>query len=898
MIRRAGRGGGVLGAVTAMVTVGLLLFPGAGRAQTLTVPLPMDSATESAGDDPFEEILLEFRIGRMARTTVRAYWDGEIALLPAAAVLDVAEIARAWTPDGALEATLHPHGTRIRVERASRSAFRNGEVVPAPPEWIRPDPDGDVYVAAPVMGALLGVTLQPDWEELAVVVRNPEGLPVARRLDREARWDALRGRHAASARVPRLELDAPALGGAVLDWGLSNSAEDPRNTAAYSVGLATRVLGGSLRVSQRSLGPAVQGAGRFDATYQAVLADAGWLTQIRLGDGFSTGPRLRDVRGFALTNAPYLRDVAFGSDAFAGRAGPGWEVELRQAGQTLDLTRADEQGAFALDIPLRYGENALQVVAFGPHGEVVTTERLLVMDRDRLPAGRFEWGISGGECRSARCRSTGNVDLRYGLSRRWTVRAGAEGFTRDTLASLVQPYVGLSGALTPSILLSLEGVRAGHLRAGAAYAPSPRIRVRAAHTAFSGHLDEPVLHDARRRRTTESDVLFRPDPARPRLLLRASLLDEGLEDRSRTRVQGSVTFPLGNLGIETGLRRELENPELGPRLVRDFQFAALSGMMALPGRRVLTLRTELELAGGDAVERARAQVGYQISSGTRLEVGAGWQRFTGASLVLSVSSYLPQLRNVTQLVAREGSRGQVSQFSQGTVYWNEATSQVSLAPGPGIERGGISGYVFVDANGNGILDPGEKGLEGVRVVVGNRAVTTDRLGRHAAWDLVPFEPVEVWADSASISDPFLVPSRDQVQVRVPPSSFGRVNIPVSPSRELMGRVVLVTGGESVALPYARLELMDLSSGRTRTLRSFSDGEFYESGIRPGRYELRLDPEYLRATGLVPLAAWVEVEVEAGSDPSPVGPIVLRVIPGEEQDPQAAADSARGGSGGA
>ena len=91
------------------------------------------------------------------------------------------------------------------------------------------------------------------------------------------------------------------------------------------------------------------------------------------------------------------------------------------------------------------------------------------------------------------------------------------------------------------------------------------------------------------------------------------------------------------------------------------------------------------------------------------------------------------------------------------------------APGAGevlvrIERGGISGYVFLDDNGNGIRDAGEPGIPGVRVVVGGRAVRTDARGRHSSWDLVPFEPVEIWTDSTSIPDPTLVPVRNQISV--------------------------------------------------------------------------------------------------------------------------------------
>jgi hypothetical protein len=164
----------------------------------------------------------------------------------------------------------------------------------------------------------------------------------------------------------------------------------------------------------------------------------------------------------------------------------------------------------------------------------------------------------------------------------------------------------------------------------------------------------------------------------------------------------------------------------------------------------------------------------------------------------------------------------------------------------------------------------------VRLVVGDHAVTTDAFGRHTAWDLVPFEPVEIWADSTFIEDPTLVPTRNAVRVTVPPASFRRVNVPVSPSSEITGTVLLVDGEGSSPLAYARLELFDIETGAVRPIRAFSDGEFYEAGVRPGRYRLRLVPDYLDQTGLVAEGEPVPLDVVAGSDGHGVDPVVLRV----------------------
>lgn len=822
-----------------------------------------------------QEILVDLRIGRLAGRTVRALTDGGEVYLPVSDLLEMSEIDHTVSERGVLRAVLHPGARAVVLEADAGTAAVDDRGVEVSAGDLAID-QRTLFVRRSLIERLFDLTIRTDWTDLTAVVMDPERTPLGRRVAREARWRTLTGEAASGAPSRRVPMEQRSLGGAVVDWSLSSNARDPSGSAAYAVGAGGRLWGGGLQVSARSVGPFGMGAHRVDASYQTVWRDRSWLTQMRLGDGFSTGPRIRSMRGVSLTNAPFTRESFFGVDSFTGRVGPGWDVELRQADRTVDLSRSDEQGAFALDIPLRYGENAVQVVAFGPHGEVVTTERLILLGADRLPSGRFEWGLSGGACRDDRCEATGNLDLRYGLSDRWTVRGGAEGFVRDSVPSLLQPYLSLTGMPLPGLQLASEAVHDGLLRGGLTYAPSPRMRVRGAFTAFSTSVTEPVLHGGRRRSTTEADLMVRPLAGLPQWLVRASFLHQKLDVGTLSTLQAASTVRLGNADVELGVRRETNYAGVGPTSTRDVQLASMTGHLPFPSRGRLWGRAEVELVDASALREVRGRVAYQLGRSTRLEVGSGWRRDTGADLTLTLSADLGGLQSLIQLVAHQGAPSRVTQVSRGAVTWNEATEQVSFSGGPGLERGGISGYVFVDENGNGVRDPAERGLDDVRVVVGGRTVRTDAEGRHEAWDLAPYEPVRVWADSTSIADPRLVPVRNEVEVVVPPSSFGRLDIPVTPSREIWGRVVRVTPHGEVPLPHAALELLELETGAVRSVRAFSDGEFYAAGVKPGRYELRVDEGFLRGLDVTPEREAVVLDVEAGRDAGGVGDIVIRL----------------------
>src|SRR5213076_3496697 len=78
--------------------------------------------------------------------------------------------------------------------------------------------------------------------------------------------------------------------------------------------------------------PICDGHAQGAASWTGVWRDARWLKQLRLGDGFTTGPRLRSQRGLFLTNAPYLRPSVLGAMRYDGRLDPGWTLEAYRSG--------------------------------------------------------------------------------------------------------------------------------------------------------------------------------------------------------------------------------------------------------------------------------------------------------------------------------------------------------------------------------------------------------------------------------------------------------------------------------------------------------------------------------------------------------------------------------------
>jgi uncharacterized repeat protein (TIGR01451 family) len=77
------------------------------------------------------------------------------------------------------------------------------------------------------------------------------------------------------------------------------------------------------------------------------------------------------------------------------------------------------------------------------------------------------------------------------------------------------------------------------------------------------------------------------------------------------------------------------------------------------------------------------------------------------------------------------NRVQAAHQLTGNALSNEASARVRLIPDPDLDCTDVTGKVFDDANRNGLQDPGERGLPGVRIATARGLIaTTDTYGRY------------------------------------------------------------------------------------------------------------------------------------------------------------------------
>lgn len=827
-----------------------------------------------------EPVLIDLRLGRITGRTVQAFRSDEAALIPLQAFFDLAEMRSRRETDGTLVALFQPGNREFRVYLRRASISVDGAERPLRTGEYLANED-DVFLSTAVLGDVLDLQWEVSWTDLLVTVVDPSDLPIARRLRREAFAPGrLAGEIVAPADGQLRETRYP-VEGLVVDYNFLVPTQPGPKQGAYAMGLGLFVLGGSLEARAQSQGEFSTGTLRYDLSWTGVWRTNPYLSQLRLGDGFSSGPRTRALTGIALGNVPFRRPQILGELPFRESLGPGWQVEAYRGGRLIAFDSVNALGQFAIDVPIQYGENPVDFIAYGPFGEVRQFNRTYRVNPNAIPAGRIEYGVSLGACRgTAPCTANGNADLRYGLSTRWTVGGGVDRFWRDTLPDLTHPYLSLTGSLTNAFQLEAEYVADAVARGVVRFEPSVYFLLEAEAARFDTTARAPILTiDGRARQYTLFGQI-RPFAGRLRnwFLLDASYdITESRADQARSLRLGASLQP-GQVRLIPSLRWRETTPQGGGASSSELLWGL--NVISLPIRQLgpvlgrLTSRAGIDMRSPGGVESWSAFVSYPVARNVRLELGGFKTRGTPAALTVFFAADLASLRAYTTVQRSPTGDWTATQQVQGSVLYDAPYRKVTLAAGPSIQQGGVSGRVFLDLNDNGRMDTGEPVLPGVQVTVGIYSQRSNARGEFRLWQFPAFDPVAAAVDTTTLASPLWLPTYGSIRVDPQPNRFSTLNIPILPGGMAEGIVTRETTRGPQPVAGAALVFRHLGTGRTQDVSTFSDGSFYEMNLRPGTWEVRVDPQVEERLGL--RAEPVRFIIRPRANGEAVGGIVLRL----------------------
>jgi hypothetical protein len=785
------------------------------------------------------EMVVRLRVEDAIDQVVFAYARDSTLLLPLGQFAELVELrVDDVVPFAHFRGTLTPSDVPFGFETGARGVLTVG-VDEQPLDSTRAVwRDAELYVDADLLADLLGVQGRMEWSELLYYVSDADALPIVRRLERERRREIM-AREAGRPEAVRLPTASPPIDGAAVDWAVTSATRDPIGTSTLAMGVGSQLGGGSLDLRYAHFNAAGQGSDVLDFSWMKAWPEQRWVRQFSIGEIAATGRTSPGILGLSVTNQPYLRPVEFADEILAGYFPEGWEVDVYRGGQLVGFTVVDASGHYGVNLPVRYGSNPVTLVAYGPHGEVVQTERTFEVPFQRLPAHQFEYGVSAGGCRGPLCRTAANLDLRYGVSRQITVQSGVDWFARDSMPSLIHPYVLASVAATEALSVTGEAVLNGLGRVRADFAPTPNLRVSASQTWFDMSDPRPLVGSLVEANRTDVRAFWRPGTSADRLFFEAAGTRSAQRDQTRytaavsatvrwsgARLKGGVFYERAvsgraAIGSRTGIQTEMNT-------LLPYSWGPLGSTFVRQGMRV----------EGDGITQIGFGLGRQLLHVLRGDMDLTWdQRGQGAALSLSVTAVLPRVRAVSRNLYTGQSGLQGSQHVEGSMLYNRLGSRATFTNGRALGRAGVAGEVYLDENANGVRDANESGVAGVRVTVGSFVVRTDSAGQFDVWDLVPFERTVIEIDTLSVPNPTWIPALGPAYLHPTPNSYQPVSLALLQGGEVSG--VVSYGDPGVGLAGVFVLLFNVESGQTTRILTFSDGVFYALGLRPGTYEARV-----------------------------------------------------------
>lgn len=776
----------------------------------------------------------------------------------------------------------------LAIERDSNTVQIVNNERPLQPGELYDTPEG-WCIDTDALGGWFGVSLTANLRDSVLRLDSEQPLPFMEAIERKSRAARLRPERDSDLsayprasqpyalwRTPSVDVVAEAnyrrdSGRDRFDTRYEVFASGEVALASFDLRLASDTQGvpQSLRLRAFRMDPDGRMLGPLRAT-QIVGGDVD-MPSGNLAGGAGVG------RGLFISNTQLDRPTRFGTTILRGALPLGWDAELYRNGQLLAYQSESLDGRYEFEVPLVYGNNDLQVVLYGPQGQIRHEVQSIPVGQSAVAPGKLEYW-SGIVQRNRDLVTFGQPPPGYRIERGWQYGAGVQyGLDRRTVIgaagqSLV--YAGrrrdyaefnLERSLGRMLLNLTASQEFGRGRAylidllgdiGPIGVQAESFFVDGGYTSTLVAANESSAH----RVQFESTVKAGRTPVPLSLGLRRTTERNG-KKVNEILARASLMLPRMSL---TGfvLHRETEDDDDDEE---DLDDGTRVGLLANTRVLGVTVRGEAtyKLNGpGEGLEAATVTAERPLDEDSELTLGLVHR---GRNDVTEFE--LGYVRHFRQF----SLRGSASADTRGGIGANLALS-FSFGPDPLdggwrmsdrklAERGQAAVAVFLDENGDGRRSAGEGPLAGVGVTAGQfgSSEPTDERGHTFVEGLQPYSKVLVSIDESTLPDPFLVPRGKGLVVTPRPGVAAVLELAVSPTGEVEGEIL---SSEERPLAGVEFELVGPDGVVLARAMSEYDGFFLFERVPYGRYILKMSSSSELALGRMgELASGIELGPE-------------------------------------
>ena len=849
-------------------TLALMVLATAGTVGALAAAPVTDAAVADGWTaDPDDQYLLDVKIRQMRLGDgVRAYTTPKgtcIVLGDFLTSLDVpmkidleAKSASGWAFKEAHKIHIDLRAGQVRYG-AEAEALAKGVVRDVPEGWC---------VDSAALSRWFGIKVLPKTNGSALVLESDAKLPVELAVERRRRAAQLKKNASIElSSLPQVRLPyrlwrAPALDFVVsggMTYRASTGTRIDRRVAVYAAGEVAH-LSYNAQVSSDDKGkPQTVRVRAFRSDPDGGLLGPLDATHFEFGDVVGYNSRLLGAgangRGVAVTNQPLFTPTSFDRTRFEGDLPVGWEAELYRNGQLLGFAENVGNQRYQFDdVQLLYGENRVDIVLYGPQGQIKTRSETINVGQENVPPGEtWYWAGVNQPGRDLvnffkapddpnLPRAQATLSLAHGIDQKTSV-----GVTVQALQLEDERLTYVEGSVRRSIGAALVEVAvARDDRGGMAARAQLLTKIGAVSLSAEAIIAKDFrLNGLERKSVREARVS----------------LDTPLRfGRTLVPVHGDVRYSQrgdGSSQLEAAARlsSHINRFNLAGDVRYRRQWGSGSGGPDPPAE----IEGSIIASGRIGAVRIRGASIWQIAPDSRFktaELSAYWSASEKADFEGAVA-YDAQTRlsraRVTHIrrfdTMAVALTGEASSDGSVAVGFNLNFSLDSSRRGLSLSRqqlataGAVRATVFRDLNDNGRRDSGEPVEKGALITTGSRLAerTTDARGNVLVAGLTNYVPVAVGIDTSSLSDPMLTPKKALQVVTPRPGIVADVEIALVGAGDIEG-VVVKDGGEG--FEGLELELVDSSGKVVATTRSDYDGFFLFERVAYGRYAVRISAE--------------------------------------------------------
>mgnify|MGYP003585476560 CR=1 FL=1 len=796
------------------------------------------TSTISAQEPEYDEILVYFNMPRIGSAEMPALIKEEELYLSVVDVFSFLKIYNSYSPgfDTITGFVVSPQA-KFLIDRINNNIEYQGDKFAISKSHIVRT-ETNLYLKSNYFGEIFGLECTFNFRNLAVTLNTKIELPVIREMRLEQMRKNLRQLSGDIQADTTVVKTSPFFRFGMIDWSVaSNQIINGSTDTRITLNLGSVVSGGEFNAFlNHNVGS------EFKLREQSFLwryADnrKTYLKQTIVGnipiDAIATinSP----IAGLQITNSPTTFRQSYGTYTLTDVTEPGWMVELYVNNVLVDYKKADASGFFSFDVPLMYGSTSVKLQFYGPWGEERSKERNIVVPFNFLPVGELEYKVTAGIAEDSTLARYSKANVDYGITKFMTIGAGVEYLSSLDSGSFM-PFARASIRLAPNFLLSGEYIYGVSTEGILNYKLGKNIQFDGNYKVYSkGQRAVQTNYLEERQFSVSMPIKFSKYSLYSRFSINQFIMPTSKYTATEFLISGSV-FGISTNVTTSAIFSSSAKPDI---------FTNLALVIRLPFSIQFNPQTQFNYSRGKfmtvraALEKRLTQRGYvNFSFDHNFEQNS-------SSIELGLR-YDFNFGKFGFSARRSNKQFSFTENASGSIIIDNKNKYIGTSNRANVGKGGITALAFLDENGNGKRDPGEKKAKGLQLRLnGGRIEYNEKDTLVRVFDLEPYANYLVSLTGTSFDNISWQLPYKNIAIVSDPNQFKLLEIPIVVMGEAAGVVYLKSGDSEEGQGRILVNYYRSDSTLVKSVMTEDDGYYTYMGLKPGKYFVKVDPEQMR-----------------------------------------------------